>query len=67
MRDGIPQLNATVTRAESTSLMIWDSSNGRWLVPGYNFYDETGYLGSAFSVVDGVIKIEAPSNQPMTK
>jgi len=65
LKDGIPQIEATVTKAEQTSLMIWDSNNGRWLVPGYNFYDSTGYLGSAFSVVDGVIKIDAPTQAPM--
>jgi len=65
MKDGMPQLEATVTGADATTVMIWDSNNGRWLVPGYNFYDQTGYLGSAFSVVDGVIKIEAPTEAPM--
>lgn len=63
--NGIPQLEATATKSEETSLMIWDSSNGRWLVPGYNFYDSTGYLGSAFSVVDGIIKIDVPTDTPM--
>ena len=66
-KDGIPQLDVIVTKAQKTQLMIWDSHGGRWLVPGFNFYDETGYLASAFSVVDGIIKIDAPDMQPMTR
>ncbi|MFM7030143.1 MAG: hypothetical protein ACKOWK_03655 [Micrococcales bacterium] len=67
MNGEIPQADITVTRAEDALVQLWDSNGGTWLVPGFNFYDETGYLASAYSVVDGVIDTTPPTSAPMTK
>jgi len=67
MNGQIPQVDITVTRAEDALVQLWDSNGGTWLVPGFNFYDETGYLASAYSVVDGVIDTTPPTVAPMTK
>ena len=67
MNGEIPQVDITVTRAEDALVQLWDSNGGIWLVPGFNFYDETGYLASAYSVVDGVIDTTPPTVAPMTK
>ena len=67
MTGGIPNVDITVTKAESTLVQLGDNNGGTWLVPGFNFYDETGYLASAYSVVDGVIDVTPPSVEPMTK
>ena len=67
MTGGVPNVDITVTKAKTTLVQLSDNNGGTWLVPGFNFYDETGYLASAYSVVDGVIDITPPSVEPMTK
>ena len=56
MVDGIPQMLVRVTRAQPNLLAIGDTKNHTWLVPGFNFYDPTGYLGSVYSVKKGLIQ-----------
>lgn len=67
MTGGVPNVDVTITKAEDGLVMLWDSNSSQWLVPGYNFYDDSGYLASTYSVVDGVIDTTQPSVQPMTK
>lgn len=62
-------VNIAVSRATPTLLGVWDADQRIWLVPGYLFYDSTGYVGNAFAVADGVLKLPDYSQmpQPMTK
>lgn len=62
-KNGMAQLETTVTKSEVTQLEIWDSNGGAWLVPGYHFYDSSGYLASVYSVVDGVIQMDIPADK----
>jgi hypothetical protein len=64
-KTGIALLKSTITRADSALVLIYGNDDNQWLVPGFDFYDETGYVSSVFSVVDGVIDISEPTVMPM--
>ena len=51
------KINVKVTRAEATQVTIFDVNGKTWVVPGYSYFDETGYLGSAPSIDDSYIEI----------
>jgi len=46
-----------LTRAEAAPVTIYDSHRMTWIVPGYNFYDETGYFGSVMSLNSSYLNI----------
>ena len=60
-----PQVvNVTVTRAQSTLMTLYAADGTIWFVPGFVFYDATGYVGNVLSIVPGVIKL--PEVTPLT-
>jgi len=60
-----PQVvNVTVTRAQSTLMTLYAEDGTIWFVPGFVFYDATGYVGNVLSIVPGVIKL--PEVTPLT-
>jgi hypothetical protein len=60
-----PQVvNVTVTRAQSTLMTLYAADGTIWFVPGFVFYDATGYVGNVLSIVPGVIKL--PDVTPLT-
>jgi hypothetical protein len=60
-----PQVvNVTVTRAQSALMTLYAADGTIWFVPGFVFYDATGYVGNVLSIVPGVIKL--PEVTPLT-
>lgn len=57
-------VNVTVTRAQSTLMTLYAADGTIWFVPGFVFYDATGYVGNVLSIVPGVIKL--PEVTPLT-
>jgi hypothetical protein len=49
-------IKLNVTAAVQTKLGLHDANNKAWIVPGYNFYDRSGYIGSAYSLGNEHIK-----------
>jgi hypothetical protein len=48
-----------LTRAEAAPVTIIDDHRMTWIVPGYNFYDETGYFGSVMSLDDSYVSMSS--------
>jgi hypothetical protein len=57
-KTGVPVI-VELTRAEAAPVTIIDDHRMTWIVPGYNFYDETGYFGSAMSLDDSYISMSS--------
>ena len=55
---GVP-VTVELTRAEAAPVTIIDDHRMTWIVPGYNFYDETGYFGSVMSLDDSYISMSS--------
>ena len=58
-----PQIvQATVTSAESTLLLVWDASGNAWLVPGYvmRYGEDDWSWTSVISLIEGIIEIPEP-------
>lgn len=53
----------SMTSSQSTLMQILDADQNIWLVPGYLYFDDYGYVQSAISLPDGVIKL--PENAPI--
>lgn len=64
----IKVVSLKLTRSTQTLMGVWDADQRLWLVPGYLYFDATGYVGNAFAVQDGVLQLPDYSQiQPMTK
>ena len=59
----------SISRSEQTLMGLWDTNQISWLVPGYLYFDDSGYVGNAFAVADGVISVPdyADGVMPMTR
>lgn len=53
-------VSVTVERAKSALMLVYAADGSIWFVPGFVFYDSTGYVGNVLSVVEGVIKLPEP-------
>jgi hypothetical protein len=58
VQTGVP-VTVELTRAEAAPVTIIDDHRMTWIVPGYNFYDETGYFGSVMSLDDSYISMSS--------
>ena len=54
----------TVGSSQKSLLQLWDDQQVQWLVPGYLFFDDYGYVANAISLPEGVIKL--PENSFIT-
>lgn len=52
-----PIIKVSITKADSTLLLMWDSKGGAWLVPGYAMQIENGWWDAVVSLVPGVIDL----------
>lgn len=59
----------TVTRSEFTLMGLWATDGVSWLVPGYLYFDDTGYVGNTLAVEEGVVSVPDYGSGvvPMTK
>jgi hypothetical protein len=53
-------VNISIERAKSALMVVYAADGSIWFVPGFVFYDATGYVGNVLSVVEGVIKLPEP-------
>jgi hypothetical protein len=51
-------IKLNLTAVVQTKLGLHDANNKAWIVPGYNFYDRSGYIGSSYSLGNEHIKTE---------
>jgi hypothetical protein len=51
----MPILTDTATEARPATMEIVSSNGTRWLVPGFDYFDESGYLGAGQSLADGLV------------
>jgi hypothetical protein len=49
-------IKLNVTAVVQTKLGLHDANNKAWIVPGYHFFDSSGYVGSAYSLGDEHLK-----------
>lgn len=53
-------VEVTIEQAESTLLLLWDSSGDSWLVPGFALRVSEGWWSSVVSLVPGVVELPQP-------
>ncbi len=53
----------SLNSSQATLMQILDASQNIWLVPGYLYFDDYGYVQSTISLPDGIIKL--PENAPV--
>ena len=53
-------VNITIERAKAALMVVYAADGSIWFVPGFVFYDSTGYVGNVLCVVEGVIKLPEP-------
>lgn len=53
------KVSVKLTKAEPAPVTIIDSGRMSWIVPGYNFYDDTGYFGSVMSLDSSYIQMDS--------
>lgn len=53
------EVTVTITKAMPSYLLITDASGTSWMVPGYIFTDERGWLMPVFSLAEGVVEMPA--------
>lgn len=52
-------IDVAISRAEVEQVTIYDAKRRPWVVPGFNYFDESGYLGSAFSLDSEYIQMDS--------
>jgi len=50
-------VDITVTKAQNALMIAYGEDGSVWFVPGYIYFDNSGYVGNVFAIVDGVIKL----------
>ena len=55
-------IDAVITDATSTLLLVWDQSGGAWLVPGFVMTPSEGWWVSVISLVEGIIDLPDPAD-----
>lgn len=53
----------SLNSSQATLMQILDADQNIWLVPGYLYFDDYGYVQSTISLPDGIIKL--PENSPI--
>jgi hypothetical protein len=53
----------SLNSSQSTLMQVVDGGQNIWLVPGYLYFDDYGYVQSTISLPDGIIKL--PENAPI--
>jgi hypothetical protein len=56
------EIDVTLTRAVVGQVTIYDAAGRPWVVPGFHYFDDTGYVGSAFSLDGEYIQMESGTN-----
>jgi hypothetical protein len=56
-------IDVTVTKAQNALMLVYGEDGSIWFVPGYVYFDSTGYVGSVLAIVEGIIKL--PEVTPM--
>jgi hypothetical protein len=64
VQDGPQESTLTISAATSTSLLVWDSEGGQWIVPGYflSFGEDEWERTAVISLGEDVLRIEAPAS-----
>lgn len=60
-------VNIDVIKAQNALMTVWGADGSIWFVPGYVYYDSSGYVGNVLSIVEGVIKLPEETPIVMTK
>jgi len=56
------EIDVDLTRAEVGQVTIYDASGRPWVVPGFHYFDDSGYVGSAFSLDGEYIQMDSGNN-----
>jgi len=56
------EIDVALTRAEVGQVTIYDAAGRPWVVPGFHYFDDSGYLGSAFSLDGEYIQMDSGNN-----
>jgi len=56
------EIDVDLTRAEVGQVTIYDASGRPWVVPGFHYFDDSGYVGSAFSLDGEYIQMDSGTN-----
>jgi len=56
------KIDVTLTRAEVGQVTIYDAAGRPWVVPGFHYFDDSGYVGSAFSLDGEFIQMDSSNN-----
>ncbi|NBR64956.1 MAG: hypothetical protein EBS85_03190 [Micrococcales bacterium] len=52
------EIDVALTRAEVGQVTIYDAAGRPWVVPGFHYFDDSGYVGSAFSLDGEYIQMD---------
>lgn len=56
------EIDVALTRAQVGQVTIYDAAGRRWVVPGFHYFDDSGYVGSAFSLDGEYIQMDSGTN-----
>lgn len=56
------EIDVEISRAEVGQVTIHDAKGRPWVVPGFHYFDDSGYLGSAFSLDSEYIQMDIGNN-----
>lgn len=59
---GSLEIDVAISRAEVGQVTIYDAKGRPWVVPGFHYFDDSGYLGSAFSLDSEYIQMDSGNN-----
>ena len=60
--NGVVEIDVEISRAEVGQVTIYDAKGRPWVVPGFHYFDDSGYLGSAFSLDSEYIQMDSGNN-----
>lgn len=60
--NGVVEIDVEISRAEVGQVTIYDAKGRPWVVPGFHYFDDSGYLGSAFSLDSEYIQMDSSNN-----
>ena len=56
------KIDVALIRAEVGQVKIYDAAGRPWVVPGFHYFDDSGYVGSAFSLDGEYIQMDSGNN-----
>lgn len=56
------EIGLVVSRATVGQVTIYDAKGRPWVVPGFHYFDDSGYLGSSFSLDSEYIQMDSGNN-----